>query len=161
MLEDEMEAIEANDHYLPVSGMEVIAYDGGQFRWKDFHQRYLNALFEPMVEHKIKTSTMGLDDIGGEDLTKAQLAFAPGLRRAVEKALKRRGVKAFLLDEAQHFGKVRGGSRLLDQLDYLKSLANTSEVKHVLFGTYQMLKLWTSAVSWRGAARSFTCRVTA
>ena len=51
-------------------------------------------------------------------------------------------------DEAQHLGKVRGGSRLLDQLDYIKSLANTSGVKHVLFGTYQMLTLWNLSGQW-------------
>lgn len=142
ILEDKTEAMNADQHYLPVARMEVIAYDGGQFRWKDFYQRYLNALMEPLIDKKIKTSSLALGDINDGDLNKSQIAFAPGLRRAVEKALLRRKVEVFLLDEAQHLGKVRSGRRLLDQLDCIKSLANTSGVKHVLFGTYQLLSLW-------------------
>ena len=95
MLEDDMDAMEADHHYIPVSGMEVIAYDGGQFRWKDFHVRYLKALMEPMPDKKIKTRSLALDDIDGGDITKSQLAYAPGLRRAVEKALQRRRVRHF------------------------------------------------------------------
>jgi len=77
--------MQAMNHYLPVAGMEVIAYDGGQFRGKDFHHSYLKALFEPMIDYKIKTRTLGLDDINDGDLSRTQLAFAPGLRQGGRK----------------------------------------------------------------------------
>jgi hypothetical protein len=66
---------------------------------------------------------------------------APELRRALEETLARRGVQAVLLDEAQHLLKLSSGVRLIDQLDWLKSMTNVTGVVHVLIGTYELLAL--------------------
>jgi len=42
----------------------------------------------------------------------------------LEQALRYRSPTAFIVDEAQHFKRIAGGRRLLDQMDTLKSLAN-------------------------------------
>src|SRR5437667_4475244 len=44
-----------------------------------------------------------------------------------------------MIDEAQHFGKIASGRRLLDQLDVMKSIANQTKTVHVLYGTYDLL----------------------
>jgi len=44
-----------------------------------------------------------------------------------------------LIDEAEHIAKAARGSKLLDQLDHLKSLAIMTQVVHVLVGTYDLM----------------------
>jgi hypothetical protein len=64
---------------------------------------------------------------------------APQLRHALEEAVARRGVRAVVIDEAQHLMHVAGGAKLLDQLDWLKSMSHTMGVVHVRVGTYDLL----------------------
>lgn len=61
--------------------------------------------------------------------------------RCGRQCLQQRRPTAFLIDEAQHLKKVGSGRRLLDQMDTLKSLAQTTGTLHVLFGTYDLLTL--------------------
>jgi hypothetical protein len=64
---------------------------------------------------------------------------APQLCHALEEAVARRGVRAVVIDEAQHLMHVAGGATWLDQLDWLKSMSNTMGVVHVRVGTYDLL----------------------
>jgi NB-ARC domain len=63
------------------------------------------------------------------------------LRQVYEAALQRRGVRTIILDEAQHLLKLSSGVKLIDQLDWLKSMTNTTGVLHILTGTYALLPL--------------------
>jgi hypothetical protein len=69
----------------------------------------------------------------------AQFNDSPELRQAMEDALIRRGVRAVVIDEAQHLMQVASGAKLLDQLDWIKSMTNMTGVVHVLVGTYDLL----------------------
>ena len=69
----------------------------------------------------------------------AQFHDSPELRQALEDALIRRGVRAVVIDEAQHLMQVASGAKLLDQLDWIKSMTNMTGVVHVLVGTYDLL----------------------
>jgi hypothetical protein len=71
----------------------------------------------------------------------AQFSDSGQLRHALEDAVARRGVRAIIIDEAQHLMKVAGGAKLLDQLEWLKSMSNTMDMVHVLVGTYDLLDL--------------------
>jgi hypothetical protein len=56
--------------------------------------------------------------------------------------MSKRGVKAVILDEAQHLMKIGSGAsggKLLDQLDWIKSMTNVTGVLHILIGTYELL----------------------
>lgn len=64
---------------------------------------------------------------------------SPELRRALEEALARRGVRAVMIDEGQHLMHVASSAKLLDQLDWIKSMTNMTGVVHVLVGTYDLL----------------------
>jgi hypothetical protein len=79
----------------------------------------------------------------GRSRTKtSQFNDSPELRLALEEALAFREVQAVILDEAQHLMKVgsgRGAGKLLDQLDWIKSMTNVTGVLHILIGTYELL----------------------
>jgi hypothetical protein len=60
----------------------------------------------------------------------------------MEEAMQRHGVRAVILDEAQHLmtiGNGEHGSSLLDQLDWIKSMTNVTDIVHILVGTYELL----------------------
>src|SRR3990172_11856627 len=46
-------AIEQDPGHVPVVGLEVAVADADSFRWRDYYQRALVALDEPMLDHKI------------------------------------------------------------------------------------------------------------
>ncbi len=68
-----------------------------------------------------------------------QFNDSPELRQALQETLIRRGVRAVIIDEAQHLMKVPSGTKLIDQLDWIKSMTNMTGVVHVLAGTYELL----------------------
>jgi AAA domain len=117
---------------IPVVAVEAVAPDSGSFSWKDYYQRALRALQEPLVRHKI--------NYGGQDLHSfAGKTAGTELRYALEQALRFRRPAAVMVDEAQHLTKMASGRRLSDQLDSLKSLASLTGCVHVLIGTYELL----------------------
>jgi hypothetical protein len=127
--------------------LEAVASEAGQFNWKDYYLRALTALEEPMVRHKIdlvgrseRPTPIAIrrDRVGQPESWRAA---APALRRALEQALLQRRPSAFIVDEAQHLGKMASGRRLLDQMDALKSLSAMTGTVHVLIGTYELLRL--------------------
>jgi AAA domain len=117
---------------IPVIGVEAVAPDSGNFNWKDYYQRALRSLEEPLIRHKICT-------YGQDPPAFASRAAGAELRYALEQALRFRRTAAVMIDEAQHLTKMASGRKLSDQLDSLKSLANLTRCVHVLIGTYELL----------------------
>ena len=131
-----------NPGIVPVGFMEAIAPSSGIYDWKDHHKHGLLALDEPLVDHK--TEFAGPLFNRGERKGSYLLNKNPStmdLMRAMQSCLIHRKPLAFIIDEAQHLTKLGSGKRLSDQMDAIKSLANTSGVKHLLVGTYEMLRL--------------------
>ena len=128
---------EKDPGYIPVVGLEVAVADADSFRWRDYYRRALRALDEPMIDDKILPDHLlpKRTDLKNTE----HLKVTSELRWALEQALRHRRPAAFILDEAQHFRRIAGGRRLLDQLDTIKSLANLTGVTHVLIGTYELL----------------------
>src|SRR5713226_9018158 len=128
----------------PLLLLEARIPDGGTFDRADYYRTALKQLGEPFYgEYRV----MDLND-GQTWETKTRsrgratlFNDAHHLRHALEEAVARRGVRAVILDEAQHLMKVAGGAKLLDQLEWLKSMSNTMGVVHVLVGTYDLLDL--------------------
>jgi len=130
---------EPDPGHIPVIGLEAVAPDSGNFSWKDYYRRALQALEEPLIDYKMDHAT---PHIGGNETGRfitANRSGAHELRRAMEHALHYRKPAAILIDEAQHFTKMASGRRLSDQLDCLKSLASLTGCIHVLIGTYELL----------------------
>ena len=117
---------------IPVVGVEAVAPDSGNFNWKDYYQRALRSLEEPLIRHKI-------GPYGQDPPTFTSRTSGAELRYALEQALRFRRPAAVMIDEAQHLTKMASGRKLSDQLDSLKSLANLTGCVHVLIGTYELL----------------------
>jgi hypothetical protein len=130
-------AIEQDPGHIPVVGLEVAVADADSFRWQDYYKRALVALDEPMIDHKILPDRVAHERV--EARNSGRYRVTSELRWALEQALHYRRPTAFIVDEAQHFKRIAGGRRLLDQMDTLKSLANLTGITHVLIGTYELL----------------------
>jgi len=130
-----------NPGHIPVAGLEVALPGTSRFNWPDYYRRALKALDEPLIGNKIDYGQRGIKHNASGELIFAYTLGVTNLRQALETALKHRQPKAFFADEAQHFNKVPGARRLLDQMDTLKSLAAQTNTLHVLLGTYELLAL--------------------
>ena len=129
--------MEQDPGHIPVVGLEVAVADAESFRWRDYYQRALAALDEPMLKHKIVPDHVLEKQV--ELRNSGRYKVTAELRWALEQALRHRRPVAFIVDEAQHFKRIASGRRLLDQMDTLKSLANLTGITHVLIGTYELL----------------------
>jgi energy-coupling factor transporter ATP-binding protein EcfA2 len=117
-------ATDSDPGQIPIVSLDVVPPLNGNFSWRDYFQRLLRAMNEPLIENK---QCVGQRRSGTE------------LQYAAEQALRYRRPVAVLIDEAQHLGKIGSGRRLLDQLDVIKSMADQTKVVHVLLGTYDLL----------------------
>jgi hypothetical protein len=128
----------------PLLLLEARIPDGGTFNRADYYRTVLGKLGEPFYgEYRLVDIHEGQT---WETKTRtrsraAQFSDSGQLRHALEDAVARHGVCAIIIDEAQHLMKVAGGAKLLDQLEWLKSMSNTMGVVHVLVGTYDLLDL--------------------
>jgi hypothetical protein len=127
LIEQDHALMKQDPGYLPIAAVDAVAADSGNFSWRDYYKRALEALDDPFYGHSRVKFGKGAGWSG------------PEMRRALEKALEHRRVKAFLIDEAQHLTKMASGRKLQDQMDCIKSLAGASGTVHVLAGTYELL----------------------
>jgi AAA domain len=127
--------------HIPVVSIEAVSPDSSNFNWRDYYVRALTALDEPMLQDKISYEVRGIHRDEQGKLIFESNARAPDMRRVLEKCLQYRQPRAFFVDEAQHFQVMASGSRLLDQMNSLKSLASLTKTVHVLVGTYDLLEL--------------------
>jgi type II secretory pathway predicted ATPase ExeA len=122
--------------HLPVAGIELEAFQGGKFKWKQTRQAVLQALHEPLVNKKVLYSASAQREQAA--LQYSTRLSADDLGEILLAVLAQRQPRALWFDEGQHLIKVAGARGLLDQLDAMKSLANRSHIPTVLFGTYEM-----------------------
>ena len=131
---------------LPLLLIETRPPDAGVFNRTDYYRTALKLLDESFYERRMlididATETWEKKGRGRSSKT-AQFNDSPELRLALEEAMTKRGVRAVILDEAQHLMKIGSGSnagKLLDQLDWIKSITNVTGVLHILIGTYELL----------------------
>ncbi len=130
---------------LPLLLLETRPPDGGAFNRADYYRTALKLLGEPFYERRVLVnidSEQTWEKKGRSRTKGAQFNDSPELRHALEEALSRREVQAVILDEAQHLMKLGNGSsagKLIDQLDWIKSMTNVTGVVHILIGTYELL----------------------
>jgi hypothetical protein len=139
LIEDAMKDMERNPGYLPVAniGLQDVSTERGSFDWKDFFKCFLQALNEPLIERKIDYASL----TGPLQKSLRRASTLADLRSAAKECVHNRRPIAVIIDEAQHFKKVGSGRRLLDQMDNIKALAETTGIPHVLIGTYELLDL--------------------
>jgi len=128
---------------VPTLKLDAVSPALTQFKWGDYYQRALLLLQEPHVEYALddrrQVPVLVRQTIEQNPLPWKGRTDTAALRLIFEQALKHRKPYAVLIDEAEHIAKAARGSKLLDQLDHLKSLAIMSQVVHVLVGTYDLM----------------------
>jgi archaellum biogenesis ATPase FlaH len=138
LLELEMEAMLKDPGYLPVVSMEAIAASRS-YDWKEHIIRMLIAAEEPLIDYKVNPEARKTP--GRRELTRSANRTESVLRRSLESCVRQRRTKYVIVDEAQHLKRVGSGRKFVDQMDTIKSLAETTGTIHILVGTYELLEL--------------------
>ncbi len=120
---------------IPIVSIEALAPESGSFSFSGFYRSLLEAANEPLIDCKREPGA-GLERARSFAHARATVA---DLRYAWSQVVKHRRPLAVMVDEAQHLTKIASGRKMLDHMDVLKSIANTVETPHVLFGTYDLL----------------------
>lgn len=139
LLEKFLPYLQNNPGQIAVAGIEAIPAERGNFSYKDYYIRALEALNEVLIEYKVDYGLPLLESNNPELPNQVHRKDAPALRRAMEKVFRFRQIKAFTVDEAQHLLMMAGGHQMLHQINWIKSIANLTSTVHILFGTYELL----------------------
>lgn len=145
ILTEFLPTLERDKERIPVLSIAPRPPLSGSFNWKTFFQLGLSGLQEPLIDMKIFAPSDEEVELPSPNrsslLRKPAEGTKDALRHAFEVAVKQRRPVAVIVDEAQHLGKVSGAKQLQNQLDCIKSLADTTETVFVLIGTYELLPL--------------------
>jgi DNA polymerase III delta prime subunit len=130
-------AEEPNGLVVPVVLVEARTPDSGTYTRLDYYRQVLTALKEHVL---VKELLVNVTLTPATKPTRAARNVAEwlDLREAVEQALARLQVKAVVIDEAQHLMQVQPPLKPVDQLDWLKSMTNRTQVLHVLVGPFDL-----------------------
>ena len=128
-------AEETNRAVVPVVWVEARPADTGTYARLDYYRQVLTVLREHVA---VKDRLMNLALSAKPSRHLRDAAEWLDMREAVEYALSRLQVKAVVIDEAQHLMRVEAPHRPVDQLDWLKSMTNRTNVLHVLVGPYEL-----------------------
>lgn len=131
----------ANPVKLPAVLIRAVAPDSTNFDWKDFFQRLLVGLNDFLPDRRVDNGRWEELHFRNNKILKDDRSSAPIYRRAVENSLKHRNPYSVFVDEAQEIGTVASGRKLLGQTNVLKSVAEETEINHILSGTYELLPL--------------------
>jgi KaiC/GvpD/RAD55 family RecA-like ATPase len=126
---------EPNRAIVPVVFVEARSSDIGAYARLDYYRQVLSALREHAAV-KDRLVNVALSARPTQKLRDA--AEWLDMREAVEYALERLQVKAVVIDEAQHLMQVEAHHKPVDQLNWLKSVSNRTNVLHILVGTYDL-----------------------
>lgn len=141
---------------IPTGKVEMRLLPGKPFGWSDYLVDALEAFHEPLIPYKKRVTYSELfpldigripklswrakgviyDELGSLWITKD--ARLNGLYFALISTLYYRRPYCFMNDEAHHLLAIPSSQKLLDQMNAIKSLSNTSGVVIVLFGIYDM-----------------------
>lgn len=125
---------------IPAVYVEAPSSGESNFSWRLFYQRILAQLDGDM---RLPKHAYGVDAETGRLVrprgpSSNSLA---ALRTAVERALRERGARFLVIDEAAHIIRQTRRNRLEIQLDTLKSLANECGTQMLLVGSYDLYQL--------------------
>lgn len=143
-LKQQAEAMANHPGFIPAIRVEAPASGEKEFSWRLFYQRILHAL---EGELDAPRTAYGVDPESGRVVRPRgnNTNRLSGLRTAVERALRNRGTRFIVVDEAVHIISLCSSARLEQQLDTLKSLSNEYGVQWVLLGSYDLFDLMDSS----------------
>lgn len=130
-----MSEIDSNRSCIPIVRVEAPSNGERSMSWRALYQDILGQLEEPLIDKKV------VDELSDG---RRSIRYSTGgstiaaLRKSVERALVNRGTRVLVVDEAIHL--LRQGAVPV-VMDTIKSLANTSNAKIVLLGSYDLFDL--------------------
>jgi energy-coupling factor transporter ATP-binding protein EcfA2 len=130
-------ASEPNRAIVPVVLVEAHPSDIGSYARLDYYRQVLTQLRQHAAV-KDRLMPLALQSTPRPGRTVRDVGEWLELREAVEYALMRLQVQAVFIDEAQHLMRVEAPLKPVDQLDWLKSMTNTTKVLHILVGNYEL-----------------------
>jgi len=149
--EEELKALSAQDC---ANNPEVIAYGSCSvkapgptaFSWKDTYLQMLRSLQHPFAESDFTSRSIRKIDDGHPPLKTISPEAAHRLSndrlfRILQRTIDHRRPKALIFDEAHHLLRVSSSQSLVNQLEHLKYIADETKTLHVLFGTYELIRL--------------------
>ena len=142
ILEELESVIMENPGVLPITRILADSPHTGNFDWKSFFKELLQIMAEPLIDYKDdpyrwKVVKNEYDKINAT----AYRATGGKFRTAFINAVKYRETKIMLVDDAQHFGVVASGRKILDQSNTIKSVAEKTKLIIAMSGTYELLPL--------------------
>jgi len=129
----------------PVLGIEADPPDGSVFNRGYYYRTALTLMGEPTYQPHLHMDIHGNAEPVKRRPLRGKAAESndlPELKAATKEAMPRHGVQVVMIDEAHHMlygGNGTGGSTLQEQLEWLKSLSSTTQIIHILVGTYDLL----------------------
>ena len=129
----------------PVLVIEADPPDQSIFNRGYYYRTVLTLMGEPTYQQHLHMDIHGRAEPVKRRALRGKAAESndlPELKEATKEAMPRRGVRVVILDEAHHMlygGNGMAGSTLQEQLEWLKSLSSTTQVVHILVGTYDLL----------------------
>ena len=133
LLEQALPELIKNPGFIATAGMEALPATQGKFSHRDYYIRALESVGEVLINYKSSYGIeTGLDEIHTTKRTAA-------LRRSLENVFHHRQIQTFMIDEAHHLLMMAGAHQMLQQMNWIKSIANITKTIHVLFGTYELL----------------------
>ena len=134
LIQDFANLMQTDQAVIPLISVEAYANGDTRHGFKDLYMNMLDQLVEPGKEHKAPAV---LAD-GRLTVVPMSKHTVPGLRLTLEAALRERRTRVGVIDEAAHLMRF---SKEAVVMDTLKSLANTTGVKWVLVGSFDLFDL--------------------
>lgn len=125
--------------HVPVAFLTSSTPEKGQFDWKEFYQQAIYAIQISLFKKPKSAFTKRYSELFPDRYFNQNLKCHE-YRDIFIHSIKIRELLAIIIEEAQNFGKMTRGGRLLDQMDVIKTLASLSPAKLVLTGPYELLK---------------------
>jgi hypothetical protein len=134
LIKDFAGMMQVDESVIPLIAVEAYANGETRHGFKDLWMSMLDQLLEPGTEHKAPSV------LADGKLTVVPMSkhTVPGLRLTLEAGLRERRTRVGVIDEAAHLLRF---SKDAVAMDTLKSLANTTGVKWVLVGSFDLFDL--------------------
>jgi len=131
---------EPNRAVVPIVYLEPIPSDTGPYVRLDYYRQIVNVLKGHILVKEVYVNVAHLVTAPKSARVRQNSTEWLDMREAAEQALIRAQVKAVLLDEGHRL--MQGGGRYTtdEQLEWLKSLTNRTNVLHVLAGPYELFR---------------------
>jgi hypothetical protein len=122
---------------VPVLFTTAVAHGARSFDFKRLYRDGLIGLGDLFVDRRMAHGVRRAGDVVVDRVS----TTTSEMRYALECEFQERGTKFWIIDEAQHILLGGKSGSVVDQFDVLKSIAQTSDIKILLCGTYRLPEL--------------------